>query len=136
MTAKVHRDFASDLASITEVVAAAGERVYPLTIAAEEVLPAMSFTIRDGIPVSFYVNSFGLTTYDILVDIWSRSYQTNQEVADAIVSRYNGTNLQIGPVDDPTTVQRAIIDNVLNSIDSDDAGVYRTLIELTLTTGE
>ena len=136
MTAKVHQDFASDLAGITEVNTATDGRVYPLNIQAQENLPAMSFTIRDGIPVSFYKDSFGLTTYDILVDIWTRSYQTNQEIADAIVSRYNGTSLQIGPVDNPTTVQRAIIDNVLNSIDSDDPGVYRTLIELTLTTGE
>ena len=136
MTAKVHRDFASDLAAITEVMEATNGRVYPLTIDAEEPLPSMSFTIRDGIPVTFYVDSFGLTSYDILVDIWSRSYQTNQEIADAIVSRYNGRNLQIGPVDNPTTVQRAIIDNVLNSIDQDESGVYRTLVELTLTTGE
>ena len=135
MTAKVHQDFASDLASIPLVSSETVGRVFPLLIGSTESLPAMSFTIRDGIPDSFYVDSFGLATYDITVDVYSRSYQTNQELADVIVSRYNGTSLQIGPADNPTTVQRAIIDNVLNSIDVDDSGVYRTLIELTLTTG-
>ena len=134
MTAKFHRDFAADLAAIPDVVSTVSDRVYPLIVQSDAELPAIAFTIQDGTTTTFYVNSFGLTTYSIQVDIFSRDYGVNQIIVESIMSRYNGKILSIGSSSNPTLIQRALIENSLNFIDPEDPGIFRSTVEILITT--
>ena len=127
MSLIVHTDFAAELESLVPVVAG---KVFPLFIGATEDFPAISYTFRDGDRQSFYVDAFGLEVYNVSVDIYSNSYITNQEIYDAIVAHFNG---QTTVLNSNTVVQRTIIASTLNSIDSDDSSIYRTLLEMQLT---
>ena len=130
MSLQVHTDFAADLAAITVVDQMTEGRVYPLLIGATAQLPAISYQIRDGDREAFYRDSFGLEIYNVQLDIYSDSYVTNQTIYDAIIDRFNGFSGVIGT---GTDVQRIIVASTLNSVDSDDPSIYRTILELTLT---
>ena len=130
MTAQFHQDFANDLAAIPEVSTATEGRVFPLLIDSSDALPAISFNILAGNQDSFYVGSFGLTDYTVDINIYSRSYSTNQTLVDALTGRYNGTRVLLN---NSTLAQRAIVENIINTLDNADSKVYRTTVQLTLT---
>ena len=127
MSLIVHTDFVAELEATVPVVVG---KVFPLFIGATASFPAISYTFRDGDRQSFYVDSFGLEVYNLSLDIYSNSYITNQEIYDAIVTKFNG---QTTVLNSNTVVQRATITATLNSIDPDDSSIYRTLLEMQLT---
>ena len=127
MSLVVHTDFAAELEVIVPVLSG---KVFPLFIGATEDFPALSYTFRDGDRESFYRDSFGLEVYTVSLDIYSNSYITNQEIYDAIVTKFNGQTVVLNS---NTVVQRAIIASTLNSIDSADSTIYRTILEMELT---
>ena len=127
MSLIVQTDFVAELEATVPIITG---KVFPLFIGATASFPAVSYTFRDGERQSFYVNSFGLEVYTVTLDIYSNSYITNQEIYDALVTKFNGQTVILNS---NTVVQRAIVTTTLNSIDSDDSSIYRTLLELELT---
>ena len=128
MTLQVHTDVAAELATVTNDMV--NGRVYPLLIPSNAEVPAISYLFRDGDRQAFYRDSFGLSEYNLQLDIYSHSYVTNQNIYDEIVSHFNGFS---GAVNNNTIIQRAIVASTLNSIDLDDPTLYRTIVEFTLT---
>ena len=127
MSLIVHTDFVAELEATVPVITG---KVFPLFIGATTSFPAVSYTFRDGDRQSFYVDSFGLEVYNLSLDIYSNSYITNQEIYDAIITKFNGQTVVLNS---NTVVQRATITATLNSIDPDDSSIYRTLLEMQLT---
>ena len=127
MSLIVQTDFVAELETTVPVVES---KVFPLFIGATQDFPAISYTFSNGERQSFYVNSFGLEVYNVSLDIYSHSYVTNQEIYDALVTKFNGQTVVLNG---NTMVQRAIVVTTLNSIDPDDSSIYRTLLELELT---
>ena len=129
MSLQVHTDFIADLVEIQAVQTNVGNSVFPLVVPTGEDLPSIIYQFRDGDREAFYKDSFGLETYNLQLDIYSNSYITNQNIYDALIERYNGFSGTLGS----TNIQRIIVASTLNSVDSDDSSIYRTILELTIT---
>ena len=129
MSLQVHTDFIADLVEISQVQTDVGNAVFPLVIPTTEDIPAIVYQFRDGDREVFFRDSFGLETYNLQLDIYSHSYITNQNIYDALINRYNGFSGILGS----TNIQRIIVASTLNSVDSTDSSIYRTILELTIT---
>lgn len=130
MTMEVQEDFVAEVEAMPVVVSNVDDRIYPLLIDADTQLPAMSYTFRDGIAASFYVGSYGLATYDIDIVLHTRDYMTSVQISDAFVDKFNGTTLELNS---NTLAQQSIVGNVIHAPDTDDPGVFRSVITINLT---
>lgn len=130
MTKQLQIDFKAELGSLSEVDTNVDE-IYAIIIPTDADLPAMTYTFQGGGAETFYQGSFGLTDYTVDINVFSRSYETLVDVADAVVDHFNGFT---GELNSSTAVQRIFVENVLSGIEVTDPGVYRSTISLSITT--
>ena len=130
MTISVQEAFVANTLAISGLSDIADISLYPLQIPGGAALPAIQYIFTDGYPEAFYRGSFGLTTYQVQLSIYSNTYRQNQQITDLIVNHFNGF---AGALNSSVTAQRVILDNVLTAVDTTNGTVYRSIIELTLT---
>ena len=131
MTIAFQEAFVAELRAITGLSALVGTRIYPLEIPSSSALPAIQYRFSEGFADPFYFGSFDLVQYQVQIDVYADDYRVNQQMVDLIVAHFNGFS---GDFNSTEQAQRVIVDNVLDTIDTSNGRVYRTIIELTINT--
>ena len=121
------QDFYADLSAITAVSSFAGTRIYPLVGRGDQNDFIVYTPVLGGHPETYYAGDLGLTDETIRVDIYSRSFATNQTVLDAIISHFNGLS---GVINASTNVGKASVSGKREMIDSSDSTLYRSSIDI------
>ncbi len=121
------QDFYADLKAITAVSTFAGSKVYPLVGRANQEDFIVYTPINGGIPEAFYAGDLGLTDQTIQVDVYSRSFSTNQTVIESIITRFNGLS---GVINSNTVVGKATVSDKRESLDNSDSTLYRSSIDI------
>lgn len=108
---------------ITEFVdilqAAAPSAVVRPLISKDKALPAVTYSVRNGVRDLFYVGSYGLRTTGFDVSVYSKTYAEMQTLKNALISALHGTT-EIG--------SRSIITNIFESYDDDPEEIYSAII--------
>jgi hypothetical protein len=115
-------DFVSDLTTTLPTV-----QLHPV-VNKTAVYPSGTFSVRDGLRTQFYVDSEGLRTTNLVLNLYSKSYSELQTLKDAVTTRYHGLSGVVGS----TTIQRVIITNLLEDtteLPTNDT-LYRCIIDL------
>ena len=131
MTVAVQEAFVANLLAIDGLETLISNRVYPLAVPSSAPLPSIQYRFSDGFREPYFRNSFGLTEYEVQMDVYSTSYRVLQTIVDLIEAHFHGFS---GELATGVLAQRIIVTNTLNTIDTSNGEVYRTIIELTLNT--
>ncbi len=121
------KDFFVELKAITEVSSFAGARVYPLVARSGQEDFIVYTPVTGGIPELLHAGDKGITSQTIQVDIYSRSFATNQTVADSIVDYFNGLS---GVINSNTIVSMASVTSKRDGIDPEDSLLNRCSIDI------
>ena len=130
MSGKVLSDFRTRLLTIPTISTRISTRVFAEIVPEESSLPAISISHRDGIRELAH-GGFGLATDTFIVNIFTNDYDINVEVADAIITVFNGYRGILAPtVSDSTIVSRTQVVNLFNSFAQELDGVHQTILEI------
>ena len=121
------KDFYTELKNISAVNSFAGTRVYPLLARPGQEDFIVYTPITGGFPETYYSGDLGLSDQMIQVDVYSRSFSTNQTVIEAIISYFNGLS---GVINTNTIVGRAFVSDKREVIDSSDSTLYKSSIDI------
>jgi len=121
------KDFYAELSSIAEVSSFADSRIYPL-LARPGVEDFIVYTpVSGGFAETYYSGDLGMSEQVIQVDVYSRSFATNQTVIEAIINYFNGLK---GEINTNTNVGRAYVAAKREDLDPSDSTLYRSSIDI------
>jgi hypothetical protein len=124
------KDFYSELSSITEVSSFAGSRIYPLVARAGSEDFIVYTPIAGGYAETYYSGNLGMSEVIVQVDVYSRSFATNQTVVEAIINYFNGFT---GVLNTNSIVGRAYVSAKREDLDPSDSTLYRSSIDINIT---